>query len=144
MKEKVDTIAEEPVVAAAIINSNTEIVSQEANVKIEAETISKPEATATTENPIADSIVESGDDINDAWELKIEIYEESEDGVVSVTAYEKGVDFSRDYKAYFIDRKNQLRAEEAVESKAGYESFYNFHKACILYDSVATVYSWIV
>ena len=46
--------------------------------------------------------------INDAWELKIEIYEESEDGVVSVTAYEKPFDFSRDYKAYFIDRKNQL------------------------------------
>ena len=46
--------------------------------------------------------------INDAWELKIEIYEESEDGVVSVTAYEKPFDFSREYKAYFIDRKNQL------------------------------------
>lgn len=56
---KVETIAEEPVVAAAIINSNTDIVSQEANVKIEAETISKPEATATTENPIADSILEN-------------------------------------------------------------------------------------
>jgi uncharacterized secreted protein with C-terminal beta-propeller domain len=46
--------------------------------------------------------------INDTWALKIEIYEESEDGVVSVTAYERYVDFARDYKAYFIDRKNQL------------------------------------
>ncbi len=40
--------------------------------------------------------------------LKIEVYEESETGVVSVTAYEKNANFSLDYKAYFIDRKNQL------------------------------------
>ena len=46
--------------------------------------------------------------VNGAWELKIEIYEESEDGIVSVTAYEKRVDCALDYKAYFIDRKNQL------------------------------------
>lgn len=46
--------------------------------------------------------------VNGAWERKIEIYEESEDGIVSVTAYEKRVDCALDYKAYFIDRKNQL------------------------------------
>jgi len=40
--------------------------------------------------------------------LKIEVYEESEDGVVSVTAYEKNANFAQDYKAYFIDRENQL------------------------------------
>ena len=40
--------------------------------------------------------------------LKIEVYEESETGVVSVAAYEKNANFSQDYKAYFIDRENQL------------------------------------
>ena len=43
-----------------------------------------------------------------ARQLKIEVYEESADGVVSVAAYEKNADFSQDYKAYFIDRENQL------------------------------------
>ncbi len=45
---------------------------------------------------------------NNQRQLKIEIYEESENGVNSVTAYEKNVGFSLDYKAYFIDRENQL------------------------------------
>ena len=45
---------------------------------------------------------------NDDGVLKIEVYEESEDGVVSVAAYEKNANFSLNYKAYFIDRKNQL------------------------------------
>lgn len=40
--------------------------------------------------------------------LKIEVYEESETGVVSVAAYEKNANFSWDYKSYFIDRENQL------------------------------------
>ena len=40
--------------------------------------------------------------------LKIEVYEESETGVVSVAAYEKNANFSLDYKSYFIDRENQL------------------------------------
>ena len=40
--------------------------------------------------------------------LKIEVYEESETGVVSVAVYEKNANFSQDYKAYFIDRENQL------------------------------------
>ena len=46
--------------------------------------------------------------LNDRRELKIEVYEESETGVVSVAAYEKNAGFSLDYKAYFIDRENQL------------------------------------
>ena len=46
---------------------------------------------------------------NDRRELKIEVYEEGESGVNSVTAYEPGfVSFSQEYKAYFIDRENQL------------------------------------
>ncbi len=40
--------------------------------------------------------------------LKIEIYEESENGVISVDAFELIALFSEDYKAYFIDRENQL------------------------------------
>ena len=44
------------------------------------------------------------------WDtLKIEVYEESENGVVSVCSIEKeNVEFSREYKSYFIDRKNGM------------------------------------
>ncbi len=45
---------------------------------------------------------------NDRSELKIEVYEEGESGVNSVTSYELPAGFSQDYKAYFIDRENQL------------------------------------
>ena len=44
----------------------------------------------------------------DARNLKIEIYEQGEDGVVSVATYETNADYSQDYKAYFIDRENGL------------------------------------
>lgn len=40
--------------------------------------------------------------------LKIEVYEEREDSVVSLAAYERDYGFSEDYKAYLIDRENQL------------------------------------
>ena len=40
--------------------------------------------------------------------LKIEIYEQGEDGVVSVATYETNADYSQDYKAYLIDRENGL------------------------------------
>ena len=41
--------------------------------------------------------------------LKIEIYRETETGVESVAVYEsQHTEFSSDYKAYYIDRKNQL------------------------------------
>jgi uncharacterized secreted protein with C-terminal beta-propeller domain len=41
--------------------------------------------------------------------LKIEIYRETETGVESVAVYEcEHTDFSSNYKAYYIDRKNQL------------------------------------
>ena len=45
---------------------------------------------------------------NDRRELKIEVYEEGESGVNSVTAFELLANFSPDYKAYFLDRENQL------------------------------------
>ena len=40
--------------------------------------------------------------------LKIEVYEESEGGVVSVCSYERCVQFSENYKSYLIDRENDL------------------------------------
>lgn len=43
-----------------------------------------------------------------AGQLKIEIYEETDEGVASVCAYELDADFSEDYKSYFIDREKNL------------------------------------
>ena len=40
--------------------------------------------------------------------LKIEIYEESADGVVSVCSYEMDAFFASEYKAYLIDRENWI------------------------------------
>ncbi|MBE6977336.1 MAG: hypothetical protein E7438_01660 [Ruminococcaceae bacterium] len=40
--------------------------------------------------------------------LKIEIYEQTQDGVVSVCAYEKSASFTENYKSYFIDRERNL------------------------------------
>ncbi len=40
--------------------------------------------------------------------LKIEIYREENGKVISVDKYVEGASFAEDYKAYYIDRKNQL------------------------------------
>jgi len=40
--------------------------------------------------------------------LKVEIYEETEEGVVSVTSFELEADFSQVYKSYLIDREQDL------------------------------------
>jgi len=45
---------------------------------------------------------------NDKLNLKVEIYEETETGVVSVCEYIKVDRFAIDYKAYYIDRENNL------------------------------------
>lgn len=45
---------------------------------------------------------------NDKLNLKVEIYEETENGVVSVCEYIKVDRFAIDYKAYYIDRENNL------------------------------------
>ena len=42
------------------------------------------------------------------WELKIELYEQQGDAVVSLDAYTANETISDDYKAYFIDRENGL------------------------------------
>lgn len=45
---------------------------------------------------------------DDNRQLKVEVYEESADGVVSVCSYQPEIwYFATDYKAYFIDRENQ-------------------------------------
>ncbi|MBQ4274459.1 MAG: hypothetical protein IJB94_05775, partial [Clostridia bacterium] len=41
--------------------------------------------------------------------FKVEVYEETEDGVRSVCSYElKDTDYSTEYKSYYIDRQNQF------------------------------------
>lgn len=45
---------------------------------------------------------------DDAWNLKVEIYEETETGVAAVCEYIQSGNFATDYKAYFIDRENNL------------------------------------
>ena len=62
------------------------------------------------------SLVQFGDGyllgigVGDAWgTLKIEVYEETADGVASVCKYElEHVSYAQDYKAYYIDREHRL------------------------------------
>ena len=61
------------------------------------------------------SLVDIGDGyllgigVDDMWQLKVEIYEETADGVASVCAYAPGISgFANEYKAYYIDRENRL------------------------------------
>lgn len=59
------------------------------------------------------SLVQLGDGLllgigyGEQWELKVEIYRETDDGVVSVCAYSGSEWFASDYKAYYIDRENR-------------------------------------
>ncbi|MBR4419866.1 MAG: beta-propeller domain-containing protein [Clostridia bacterium] len=48
--------------------------------------------------------------VGDRWgSFKVEVYEESENGVRSVSAYElSGTEYSTEYKSYYIDRQNQF------------------------------------
>ncbi len=64
--------------------------------------------------------------MGDSWgSLKIEIYEESEDGVISVCSYEiKNAYYSTDYKSYYINRDKQmigLGAEVYSDDKGSHE-----------------------
>ncbi len=40
--------------------------------------------------------------------FKVEVYEETEDGVRSVFSYELNAEYSTEYKSYYVDRQNQL------------------------------------
>jgi hypothetical protein len=52
--------------------------------------------------------------------LKVEIYEETADGVEPATAYERGAWFSQNYKSYYIDRENNLVGIAVGDWGAGY------------------------
>lgn len=61
------------------------------------------------------SLVDIGDGyllgigVDDRWQLKVEIYEETADGVESVCAYTPQITgFANEYKSYYIDRENRL------------------------------------
>ncbi len=56
---------------------------------------------------------------NDDLDLKVEIYEQGEDGVLSVCKYEREAEFSDEYKAYFIDRQNGLVGLEVYDWTTG-------------------------
>jgi len=61
----------------------------------------------------------------DTWRgFKVEIYEETEDGVRSVCAYElENAEYSTKYKSYYVDRKNQLLGVGVIDN-----SYYNTDK----------------
>lgn len=60
------------------------------------------------------SLVNFGDGLllgigyNNGWGLKMEMYAESADGVVSLAAFELDAAFSEAYKSYLIDRENRM------------------------------------
>ena len=58
----------------------------------------------------------------DAWNrFKVEVYEETEDGVRSVCAYElDNAEYSTEYKSYYVDRENQLLGIGVIDY-----SYYN-------------------
>lgn len=45
---------------------------------------------------------------NESRELKVEVYEETADGVAPIAAYERPGWFSQNYKSYYIDRENNI------------------------------------
>ena len=63
----------------------------------------------------------------DTWRgFKVEIYEETEDGVRSVCAYElENAEYSTEYKSYYVDRKNQFVGVGVIDN-----SYYNTDKHC--------------
>jgi len=58
------------------------------------------------------------------WQLKIEVYEEAENGVISVCQHIiPNVGFSEEYKAYLIDRDNQYLGLGIQENRTGEERY---------------------
>lgn len=57
--------------------------------------------------------------------LKVEVYKESEDGVVAVSDYTlSNTYYSRDYKAYYVDRENQLIGLGIGQYERAYHTYY--------------------
>ena len=57
----------------------------------------------------------------DSWSsFKVEVYEETEDGVRSVCSYKlENAEYSTDYKSYYVDRQNQLVGIGVVDKSGG-------------------------
>ena len=60
--------------------------------------------------------------------LKIEVYEETEDGVRSVCSYEReDVEYSTEYKSYYVDRENQIIGLGINDRNYGYTMYVVLH-----------------
>lgn len=86
---------------------------------------------------------------NEFRQLKIEVYEETADGVISVCAYEREAIFSEKYKSYLVDRENNLIGLHVADSDGtGNRPYlllhfdgYNLNEVkCISFDDI----SWMV
>lgn len=62
----------------------------------------------------------------DSWNLKVEVYEEYKDQVISVSAYERDAYFSEEYKSYLVDRENNLIGL-AVQKFNGQQEYVLLH-----------------
>ena len=59
--------------------------------------------------------------------LKIEVYEQTADGVAAVDAFESEASFSEDYKSYLVDRENNLVGLHILYSSRGEALYVLFH-----------------
>ncbi|MBE6536983.1 MAG: hypothetical protein E7673_03410 [Ruminococcaceae bacterium] len=71
----------------------------------------------------------------DRWsDFKVEVYEETEDGVRSVCSYElKNTDYSTEYKSYYIDRQNQLVGIGIVDNSRYYHNYEEASRYILLH-----------
>lgn len=60
--------------------------------------------------------------------LKIEVYEETEDGVRSVCSYEReNVEYSTEYKSYYVDRENRIVGLGIMDRNYGRSAYIVLH-----------------
>jgi len=59
--------------------------------------------------------------------LKIEVYEETEDGVVSVCVYERNAIYSTEYKSYLVDREKNLIGLHILDWNTGFQGYVLLH-----------------
>jgi uncharacterized secreted protein with C-terminal beta-propeller domain len=64
---------------------------------------------------------------NEKRELKVEVYEETADGVWPVTSYERPAFFSEQYKSYYIDRENNIVGLGIEDRRTGQEHYLLLH-----------------
>ena len=69
---------------------------------------------------------------NDWSSFKVEVYEETKDGVASVCSYElKNTSYSTEYKSYYVDRENNLIGIGVISNQ--YNSYSNNGKYILLH-----------